>query len=69
MLQNPLPLKMQVRKLGSELTCSQYKDKNVISGVTHCVDNLETKQLFRKNAAFPDNETQTLIVMVTENYV
>ena len=54
---------------GSELTCSQCRDKYVISDVIHSVYNLKTKQLFRKSAAYSDNEIQTFIAMITENYI
>ena len=56
-------------RLGSELTCSQCRDKYVITDVIHSVYNLKTKQLFRKSAAYSDNEIQTFIAMITENYI
>lgn len=67
MLWSPLPLESWIRILDSVLTSSQYKDEN-ISDMIHCVYNLKTNQLFRKSAANPDHEIQTLKAVITENY-
>lgn len=70
MLGNPLPLEMWTRKSGCELTFSQCKAKtSSATCLIHCVHNLKTKQLFRESAAYPDNETQILTAVITENYI